>query len=364
MKTKSFLVFSASIFATTLFLIVFHSQQPDSLQTIVTQTHQQIKNFQENFKEVEENHLLEDKYLSILGFNNRSPVEVWHNTSVPAVVSYVLDGQHAQAVGFVKNILTRLPTFTVILYNLGLSKQSLDVVSTYCNSSKCMILDFDLDQFPSHVKDESLHAFRPLIIQHALVRVGGVLFLECDIRYTGSPEQIADLYSTAVRGGGVVAWQMRPAVSSVTHPRMFSYFHTVADNFLFLPTVDVVKLLVVHTPDVLNHVMKPWVECALTHDCILPIGAQSGGCRFDKKPQYRYSGCHSYDVSALNIALGLWHNLDEKYYTYKETESIFSIITNEEARHEYNLLEKNATTGPSDVTDVATFKNEQSAELP
>lgn len=38
--------------------------------------------------------------------------------------------------------------------------------------------------------------------------------------------------------------------------------------------------------------------------CIAPFGAQSGGCRFDKKPLYRYSGCHAYDSAALNLALG------------------------------------------------------------
>ena len=38
--------------------------------------------------------------------------------------------------------------------------------------------------------------------------------------------------------------------------------------------------------------------------CVNPIGAQDSGCRFDKKPQFRYSGCHRYDVSAFNIVLG------------------------------------------------------------
>lgn len=38
-------------------------------------------------------------------------------------------------------------------------------VSNYCNSSKCAIVDLDLSEFPSHVSDESIHAFRPIIIQ-------------------------------------------------------------------------------------------------------------------------------------------------------------------------------------------------------
>ncbi len=46
----------------------------------------------------------------------------------------------------------------------------------------------------------------------------------------------------------------------------------------------------------------------------LSIWFQATGCRFDKKPQFRYSGCHSYDVSALNIILGQMFNFDESKY--------------------------------------------------
>lgn len=52
-------------------------------------------------------------------------------------------------------------------------------------------------------------------------------------------------------------------------------------------------------------------------------GAQSGGCRFDKKPYYRYSGCHSYDVSALNIVLGLHFKFDADQYALWEDEIYF-----------------------------------------
>lgn len=48
MKTKSFLLFSTFVFAISIFLIVFHTQPPQSIQNIVTQTHQHIKDFQVN----------------------------------------------------------------------------------------------------------------------------------------------------------------------------------------------------------------------------------------------------------------------------------------------------------------------------
>ncbi|XP_077287866.1 uncharacterized protein LOC143912448 [Arctopsyche grandis] len=357
MRTKTFLILS--VLVTGLLLIIINSQRPDSLQHIVTQTHQQIRYFQENLKEAEEKHLQADeKYLNLLGLVGKT--EEWHNTSVPAIVSYVFDGQYVQAIGLVRNIGSKLPNHTLILYDLGLSKYSLNKVQTYCNSSKCMIINFDLSVFPSHVSEERLHAYRPLIIQDALSKVGAIVFLECDQRFIGEPAKINELHRAAADGIGIIAWATRPAVSSLTHPKMFEYFHTDADNFLFLPMVKVIQLVIVRSNVITKYIMLPWVQCALTQDCIFPIGAQSEGCRFDKKPQYRYSGCHSYDSSALNIVLGLRYNLDESQYTYRGANVFFKKTANDRAYDEYSQLEKNSTYVMSDVTDEnSSNKGEQ-----
>ncbi|KAL0841671.1 hypothetical protein ABMA28_013948 [Loxostege sticticalis] len=321
MKTKSFLLFSTSVFAISIFLIVFHSQPPQSIQNIVTQTHQHIKDFQvsvspqENLRDVEGNHLVEEeRYLRAVGLGAGGS-DAPRNTTTPALVTYASGDAHALAVSFVRHAAS-LP-YTVLIYNLGLKPYSLAVVSNYCNSSKCAIVDFDLNEFPSHVSDESIHAFRPLIIQHALSRTGGVVFSESGLVWAGGAAALAALWARAAGGaGGLLAWPRRAAVTSLTHPRMFHYLRARQDDFLFVQMVDASRLVLADKPAVAE-VMRPWIQCALTLDCIMPIGAQSGGCRFDKKPQYRYSGCHGQDASALSIILGLQYGFEEGAYAVR-----------------------------------------------
>jgi hypothetical protein len=50
-------------------------------------------------------------------------------------------------------------------------------------------------------------------------------------------------------------------------------------------------------------------------------GAQAGGCKFNKKPLYRYSGCHGFDVSAFNIVLGVHFDFDEMKYSIRNDNS-------------------------------------------
>lgn len=161
-----------------------------------------------------------------------------------------------------------------------------------------------------------------------------------------NPDKIMNLYDYVVKSSGIIAWPMvsKNAVSSLTHKKMFDYFHTDTDNFLFLPMVSADSLLIVNTESVHKDIMLPWVQCALTHDCIIPIGAQSGGCRFDKKPQYRYSGCHSYDRSALNIILGIKFKLDNTRYTYQGTRNMFKTVELEKAVATLKGLEQNTTS--------------------
>lgn len=73
-------------------------------------------------------------------------------------------------------------------------------------------------------------------------------------------------------------------------------------------------------------------------------GAQAGGCRFDKKPQYRYSGCHERDASALSILLGQRSGFEESQYAAQDADRhAWRRVTDDAARAELDLLLKNAT---------------------
>lgn len=121
--------------------------------------------------------------------------------------------------------------------------------------------------FHRNVNNTQLH-----FLQDALSKVGAIVFLECDQRFVGEAAKINELHRSAADGIGIIAWATRPAVSSLTHPKMFEYFHTDADNFLFLPMVKVIQLVIVRSNVIIKYIMLPWVQCALTQDCIFPIG--------------------------------------------------------------------------------------------
>lgn len=168
-------------------------------------------------------------------------------------------------------------------------------------------------------------------------------------------EHVIKLYESVQSDSGILAWPMEsnPAVSSLTHKKMFEYFHTDSDNFIFSPMISGNYLVIVNTESIHKDIMLPWVLCSITRDCIVPIGAQSAGCRFDKKPQYRYSGCHSYDTSALNIVLGQKFKLDYSKYTY-EGLKLFTSVTLDDAINSLKELEQNTTTtaGKTQLTDA------------
>ncbi|XP_022918370.1 uncharacterized protein [Onthophagus taurus] len=360
MRTKSFLLFLCSV-VTVLVLIILGQQKPASLQDIINTTHQQIKNFtKDTLRDRDSKTFVSDsKYLTPIGLSENArlyPQNVWPNSSLPVFVTYVMEGQESQAVGMINNITRILPNNTILVYNLGLGNYGLRTMLNYCNNTRCQVITFSLNNYPSHVQEDSLHAYRPLIIQDALQRTGAVFFLECNRRFRKniSAEKLTKLFETTIKGDGVQAWPMvsKIPVSSVTHKKMFEYFHTDAESFLFVPMMSGEIFLIFNTESNHKQVMLPWVQCAITQDCIIPIGAQSGGCRFDKKPQYRYSGCHSYDTSALNIVLGLRFKLDGSRYCYKGNK-MFTTVLLEEANAVLKGLEQNTTTeGRTSIVDA------------
>lgn len=167
------------------------------------------------------------------------------------------------------NINTFL-TFTVVSNKWGatLSWDIKNLFESILTRRELLSLSLSLSELCT-LKLSSL--IKTLLFQHALSRVGGVIFSDTSQRWTGTTNELDALWKRAVAGSGVLAWPRLAAVTSLTHPRMFHYFHASIDDFLFVQMVDVTRLVVANKPAVVE-VMRPWIQCALTVDCIMPIG--------------------------------------------------------------------------------------------
>ncbi|XP_022236623.1 uncharacterized protein LOC106477282 [Limulus polyphemus] len=163
-------------------------------------------------------------------------------------------------------------------------------------------------------------------LQEVLNKVGAVLWL--DIQYTFKKRLPSHLLKRAERDG-LVMWKVDHPTSSLTHQKMFDYFRVSQVYYYFHRMVESSHLILYNTETVHYRLMLPWVRCALTLDCIAPIGSQRFGCRFNKKPLYRYSGCHRYDMSALNVVLGLMYNFDSHSYAAGDKDKFFGLVKQE-----------------------------------
>ncbi|XP_020717084.1 uncharacterized protein LOC101460763 isoform X2 [Ceratitis capitata] len=264
---------------------------------------------------LKEDNIPDDKsFVEIIPFNGTK--------SNFSIVTYVLDGQAPLAILLAQNVAAKFPEDHLLIYDLGLSEDESRGLTAYCNISKCSVINYDLSVFPSHCLDHRMHAYRPIVIKDALTRSKSILFTENYIRFRGGNHELQKLRSKALVSG-VLSWSTATAVSTRTHPKMFDYFQTDADDFIFLRMIDLDVTLFLDSPFVENNIMLPWLKCVLTLECIDPIGAQWNGCKYNKKPQYRYSGCHAYDVSAFNIVLGLTWHLDASKYSMPSEETNF-----------------------------------------
>lgn len=150
---------------------------------------------------------------------------------------------------------------------------------------------------------------------------------------------------------GIAAWtiESEEPTSAHTHPKMFEYFQTRQTDFFFHRMVGAEHLVIFNTREIHTKFMLRWVECALTEECIRPTGAQNTGCNNQRKPLYRYSGCHKYEVSALNVILGLMFNFDTHQYTIKQ--KMFGIEIPEETTGA-NVTAKHSPKKSPEVRDA------------
>lgn len=258
-------------------------------------------------------------------------------------------------------------------------------------STLCKIRQFNFSQYPPHVSDLKIAAYRSIILQEMLCDIRRArrhlqLFLNetaptsfrasseeeliysifwIDPHYRFLPDtirrhplQLPRLLFETRNISGIRSWSIEAPTSALTHPRMFEYFHTTADNFYFHRMVRSNHLLISISESTWQPfelgIMLPWVRCALTEGCLVPLGSQwRSSCRLDKKPHYRYSGCHHYDMSALNVVLGIAYNFSNSEYSSQPRCRFFAPF--------YKLLKFSQSTSASSNSDPVKVNQEQSS---
>jgi hypothetical protein len=269
---------------------------------------------------------IDPKFLRILGF----PVSIDLTSSTTkgtqllnitkqnfSIVSYVLQNQVAAAILQLQNLAIVLPSENFLIYDMGLSESDLLTLSAFCNSStiKCHILKQDFSAFPSYIMDEKLHLFRPILIKLSLARYRTILFVSNHVRFRNVSKTLNEIRRKTEDVTSLMIKKL--PVTSNTHPRMFDFFGLAdADSFLFVRQAKLDAIFFHGSRFLDEKILLPWLKCVLTPQCIQPIGSSnSNHCKFNKKPQYRYSGCHNFDESAFNVICGLTFNFNEARYS-------------------------------------------------
>ncbi|XP_043235263.1 uncharacterized protein LOC122388333 isoform X1 [Amphibalanus amphitrite] len=321
------------LLATLVFTVVYllNSSQP-SIHTLVSETHRQLNslkhiNLKESLHYAEERLKVDSKYLTALGFTSSPrvfPNHTWTNVTLPVIVTAAASGQGEQVTGLVLSARRHQSQLPVVVFDLGLGRYERQQLEASCNSSMCWLQQLEFAAYPAHLDELRTRAFVPVVIQEVLNKAGAVLWLDASRRLV--PHSSARLLKKA-RQLGVLAWRLdlqldeqlaAVPTTAFTHYKMFDYFDANIEHFYFHKMVSDEALLIYNTPAVHRQLMLPWLRCALLPECVAPTGAQAGGCRFNKKPHYRYSGCHGYDTSALNVALGLMFRPDRTPYIETE----------------------------------------------
>ncbi|ESO95755.1 hypothetical protein LOTGIDRAFT_116422 [Lottia gigantea] len=307
MKTKNFyiLVLLISVTSVALWLVSYPSP---TFRNIMSTTQNNIRKIPKHMQMSKSPDLeVDKKYLDLLGFDSESKPK----NDIVVIGSALMPADTENTILFLKSAQEYVPNLKLVLFDMGLSKADKQTLTNCRNETKhCEIRKFNFDQYPSHISDFANKSYKPICIQLLLKEFGTVIWADTSELFASSD---IDNTMKQAKTEGLVAWTIEDATSSLTHPKMFDYFKTDQKKYFFHHAVQTSHIILVNTDKIHENVMLPWVKCALVEECINPMGAQNSGCNYQRKPKFRYTGCHWYDMSALNVILGLAFDFDEAY---------------------------------------------------
>lgn len=184
---------------------------------------------------------------------------------------------------------TKYPELTLIVYDIGLTKDRVSKVQRMCN---CSVRRFPFELYPEHVRNLRGYTWKPIIIQTMLQESDFVMWLDTSIRLKNMEpyfEKAQRLGFQVLYGDGSIAMR--------TQKRLFEHLHEEPCLFNYEETQTGV-VIVSRSCITLKYIMRPWVACALEFGCMdFPNSKNYLQCVY----KWNLSVCHRFEQSTLGI---------------------------------------------------------------
>lgn len=222
-----------------------------------------------------------------------------NSSAYPVILAGISENHFREVEGLIKSVhehlLNKSYRLHFIVYDLGLSNSSLELLEKYC---RCEIRKFPFEMYPLHILDVRRYTWKPILIQMALQEFDFVMWMDSSIRLTN--HSLFPLFQAAShrgiqirKGGGSLAFR--------TNRNTFRRLQEDPCRFIVFPEMETGWVLVKRNPFIMTAVMRPWVTCAIEPGCMSPLDFKN---YIHCHPDRQYIGaCHRFDQSVLGIIL-------------------------------------------------------------
>lgn len=224
----------------------------------------------------------------------------------PVIVTAASSNHYRESQALFKSIhKTLMPLYEkvkIIFYDLGLTTSQLDEMRKYC---KCEVRKFPFSDYAPHVRELGGYAWKPIMIAEVLKEHKFVMYLDSCIRFSGPwiKNELNKIILKARNVGIHLQESPRWIVSNHTKLDTFTYFEEKECMFSY-PELESGLIILYQNSFVANAIIRPWVACALTRNCMFnPYPQFLKPCSKDLFKLVLWTRCHRFDQSVLNIIL-------------------------------------------------------------